>query len=536
MKKSKGLAVVLTAVFLVGSLLTGCGKSGEEATAVPTGGGQATEGAATDAGKAEGDTFGKKLTLNLGMFDVTDLDDELSAFVEQKFNVELKLTQVSWDSWAEQVNLLTASGDMPDLLVYDMKPENYGQYKKFVNEGVIRDVPVLDGTYPNLAKLRDSMPVIEPWKIDGKLYAWPKPRGENPYNLNSTQVIVYRQDWAKKLGMDQAEFTAEQVYKLAKVMKEQDPGGNGAGKTVGYGDVGWGFGYLANAFSNTPDYMKVDGKYIWTQALPEKLEGVKFLHKMYQDGVYWKDFFTAKDNDSRSLFVSGLMGVYEDNLGISSYNKLKQDFVAANPGMNPDEAFKIMTVKGTDGKMFNAEWDNYWSASLFSAKVDDEKMARLLAIMDWAVSDEGEKYFFYGMKGKDWDEADGKIEVKWPRDENGKAKAPTYNGIQLRTIAALNGDFQAVNPDVADSTKSEVLDTLKNQTEANTNLNKLDYDYAYFSGPNKDKYGNFATEKEEALKKIVVSSKDVEKDWNAWLKSMEPKVQKVLDELNGAGQ
>ncbi|MCL6456741.1 MAG: extracellular solute-binding protein [Gorillibacterium sp.] len=529
MKQRNGLVTMLAAVFLVGSMLTGCSKGGnEESTATAESTTAATAGAATTGTK----TYDKKLTLNLGMFDVTDLDDEMSKFVEEKFNVELKLTQVSWDSWAEQVNLLTASGDMPDVLVYDMKPENLGQYKKFVTEGVIRDIPVLDDKYPNLAKLRDTMPVVEPWKIDGKLYAWPKPRGENPYNLNSTQVVVYRQDWAKKLGLDKAEFTAEDVYQLAKAMKEQDPGGNGAGKTVGYGDVGWGFGYLANAFSNTPDYMKVDGKYIWTQTLPEKLEGVKFLNKMYQEGVYWKDFFTAKDNDSRSLFVSGLMGVYEDNLGIAAYNNLKKDFVTANPTLNPDEAFKIMTIKGNDGKMFNQEWDNYWSATIFSTKVDDEKMARLLDIMDWSVTDEGKNFFFYGMKGKDWDDASGKVEVKWTKDENGKAKAPTYNGIQLRTLAALNGDFQAVNPDVADSTKNEVFNMLKSQTDTNTNLVKLDYDYSYFSAPNKDKYGNFASDKEAALKKIVVSSKDVEKDWNAWLKSMEPKVQKVLDELN----
>jgi putative aldouronate transport system substrate-binding protein len=522
----------MVTVCLLSSVLAGCSKSGNDKGAESTASNsaqQSQDAAVNDTGEI---SYDNKLTLNIGIFDATDFDDELSKLIEQKFNVELNLTQIIWDSWSEQVNLMTASGDMPDVLVYDMKPENYGQYKKFVEQGVIRDIPVLDDNHPNLARLRDSMPVVDQWKIDGKLYAWPKPRGDNPYNLNSTWNFMYRQDWAKKLGMDKPEYTAQDVFELAKAMKEQDPGGNGAGKTVGYGDVGWGFGMLASAFSNTPDYMKVDGKYIWTQTLPEKLEGLKFLNKMYQDGVYWKDFFTAKDNDSRSLFVSGLMGVYGDNLGISALNKLKQDFAVANPKVNPDEAIKIMTVKGTDGKMFNDEWDNYWSASIFSTKVNDEKMNRFLDIMDWSVSEEGSKYFFYGMKGKDWDDTNGQAEVKWAKDENGKLKAPTYNGMFIRSLAALNGDFQAVNPDVQEVTRNEVLDVLKNQNDQNTNIKKLDYVYSYFSAPNKDKYGSFSDDKQTAIKKIVTSSKNVEKDWNDWMKSMEPKVQKVLDELN----
>lgn len=544
MKPRKAFTTSVVSSLLVAGLLAGCGgndgnngnagKASGDASASPA----ASTAASSSASAAGEKTYDKKLTLNLGMFDATDFDDELSAFIEQKFNVELKLTQIVWDSWSEQVNLMTASGDMPDVLVYDMKPENYGQYKKFVEQGVVRDIPVLDDKYPNLARLRDAMPVVDQWKIDGKLYAWPKPRGDNPYNMNGTWNFVYRADWAKKLGLDKEAFTAEDVYQLAKAMKEQDPGGNGAGKTVGYGDVGWGFGMLASAFSNTPEYVKgADGKYIWAETLPEKVEGLKFLNKMYQEGVYWKDFFTAKDNDARSLFVSGLLGVYGDNLGITAYNSLKKDFAVANPGVNPDDVIKTMTVKGTDGKMFNEQWDNYWSASLFSTKVNDEKMERLLDIMDWSVSPEGSKYFFYGMKGKDWDDgASGDVEVKWPKDANGKLTPPTYNGTYVRTLAALIGDFQAINPDVPQATRDEVLNRLKAQTEENTTLKKIDYKYDYFSAPNKDKYGTFANDKQEAVKKVVVGSKDVEKDWNAWLESMKPKVQKVLDELNSMPQ
>ncbi|MEK0312622.1 hypothetical protein [Cohnella sp. 56] len=536
MKKSKAMAMTLLGTALLASALSGCSKNSNADNKPAESKSAEASVQASQSAQAAGDTgaksYDKKLTLNLGIFDATDFNDDLSKYIEQQFNVDLKLTQIVWDSWSEQVNLLTASGDMPDVLVFDLKPETFGQYKKLVQQGVLRDIPVLDDSRPNLAKLRDSMPVVDQWKIDGKLYAWPKARGDNPYNMNSTMFVAYRQDWAKKLGMDKDQYTAQDVYELAKAMKEQDPGGNGAGKTIGYGDVGWGFGYLAGAFSNTPDYMKQDGKYVWTQTDPAKAEGVAFMQKMYQDGVYWKDFFTAKDNDSRSQFVSGLMGVYADNLGVAAYNQLKKDFATANPNVNPDEAIKLMKVVGSDGKMFSEQWDNYWSASIFSANVSDEKMDRLLDIMDWSASEEGSKYFFYGMKGKDWDEAGGQIELKWGKDDNGKLAPPKYNGAFLRTLALLNGDFQAVNPDVSETTRNEVLDMLKNQTEENTNLRKLDYSYQYFSAPNKDKYGSFADDKQTAIKQIVVSKKDAVQEWTAWTKSMQPKVDKVLEEMN----
>jgi len=140
------------------------------------------------------------------------------------------------------------------------------------------------------------------------------------------------------------------------------------------------------------------------------------------------------------------------------------------------------------------------------------------------------------MKGKDWDDASGQVEVKWPKDENGKLKPPVYNGTFVRTLAALSGDFQAINPDVPQVTRDEILNRLQAQTEDNTTLKHIDYKYDYFSAPNKDKYGTFKADKDEAVKKIVVSSKNVEKDWNAWLDSMKPKVQKVLDELNAMPQ
>jgi hypothetical protein len=69
--------------------------------------------------------------------------------------------------------------------------------------------------------------------------------------------------------------------------------------------------------------------------------------------------------------------------------------------------------------------------------------------------------------------------------------------------------------------------------ELNFKVKPVNYDMAFFSAPEKDKYGNFGMDAKTKLSEIIANpNADPAAEWEAWVESMMPRVQPVLDELN----
>ena len=135
-----------------------------------------------------------------------------------------------------------------------------------------------EAKWPNLAAYYQLENNVgdELMTIDGKWYAHTMLRDNPEYNFMSGMSWIYRRDWAKKLNLYQEDdiYTWDEWVELNKAFIEQDPGENGAGKTIGMGTELF---YFPNAFgvyqtSNQYGYgafSPKDGKYEWTAARPE---------------------------------------------------------------------------------------------------------------------------------------------------------------------------------------------------------------------------------------------------------------------------
>ena len=190
MGKKKRLISLFCLLAMLSAVFMGCNGSKDASSR------------ANEKGKQNENTgnMDKKLKLTIADLSEYDVEDPMYKILAKKFNVEVDPVEISWDTWEQQANTWIAGGDMPDALDYELKPEKMEILGEWADQGILKEIPSLD-KYPNMKALYDQIPEAEHLKVNGKLYAWPKLRGDNPYNSIDSKSIAYRRDWAEKVGM-----------------------------------------------------------------------------------------------------------------------------------------------------------------------------------------------------------------------------------------------------------------------------------------------------------------------------------------------
>ncbi|MFD1178922.1 extracellular solute-binding protein [Paenibacillus puldeungensis] len=546
MKFSEKWVIRFSIIVVLFSGLAGCssGNSKDASSAPPN---EATNGpASTDT--AESKRFENRVTFSATSLDLSDdgnyMDDAIYKGFDEKFNFEYKLIPLSWDNWVERDRIWINSGDMPDMMFWNFDFKDYMNYSK---QGLIKPLPKdYEQKYPNLAKalsktgLADYLKSLDP---DGRLYMVPNviyytPVTETTDLVLDAKVLYYRKDWATKLGIQIGDtITAEQLAELGKAFVAQDPGGNGAGRTIGISSQPY---QLYSAFIQTHNsfynqfYKAADGKYIWGGMEDSTLDGIKSFSNYFKQGFIDKDYYTFKGKEHYDKFDTGISGMFIDGASAANVNERYQAFAKANPGINPEEAIGLATVVGPDGK-FHGQQNilNYWAGEVFSPKLDDETFDRILSILDYIATPEGQRLIFAGVEGKDYKMEGDKLVITREKDEQGNFKYmgdmyPSYYFFYTKVV--LPDDWSAQDPSLPESIRNTAVNMFRVK-EKITNLVPPDYDVMFLSAPNKERFNVVI---DDSITQIILENKDIETAWSDWKKSVEPKVKVVLGEINGA--
>jgi len=467
-------------------------------------------------------------------------EDPIYEFISNKFNVEIHYIPVTWDNWSKKCSIWIASGDLPDILWWDLRADQYAKFVEWCQKGVFKEIPEIDDRFPNLKRVLELIPVDEKFKVDGKRYVIPHYSEYAEMEGMGGIQFYYRKDWAIKLGMDKEVFTFEDLKAFVKACIEKDPGGNGPGVTRGIVGPAWAIPdhvFMMEVSPYFASYVKIGGKYVWGATLPETLEGIKICKELYDEGIIDKRFYEVNDLDGDNLFLTGKAPVLVGGVDTVHLKEKREKFRLYNPGIDPASAVVPMKVLGPHGKTVVEEEYGFWSASSFNPKIEDEKLERILYIMDWCCTDEAGEIFNYGIRGRDWDIVNGQFKQLWEVDENGNFKKPYYmEYVSVYCHMGTNGaqfPFEK-NWSYDDKLKKDILDWVAWRKSAPHSVRKLDPELDFLVTPGKSKYGSFAQDIKDEIKRLIISSNDIEKDWNAWLKSMKPKVEPILEEINGA--
>lgn len=253
--KIKSLLVLVMVIIVTSSVFSACENSNGEQKA------DATDKKMTTTGMTEQETDGKtadtggaldkKITLSYWGFFCGDIEEGNYAqrLIEDALNIKLVTRKLH--NRREQVDLMLATGDMPDMGWFNKAHGYTCDYMHYQQE-LTRLIPVelIKKYAPSFIKTYDKFPILYKYikskEDDNQHYAL-SGHDEATENLYMA-VSFYRKDWLDKVGiipdsnvekvMDgiyaaDKGFTLDQFEEILKRFTYDDPDGNGKDDTFG---------------------------------------------------------------------------------------------------------------------------------------------------------------------------------------------------------------------------------------------------------------------------------------------------------------
>ena len=339
-------------------------------------------------------------------------------WIQEKFlkdeNVKVTFISVPRGDEIPALNNMMAAGNAPDIsFTY--------------TTSVITNYQLLGGLYdmaPNIPKLMQVLdnflgedPMLPGRRLinrqkqpNGAVYSIPARR------MNTARINTFiRKDWLDKLGLPLPQ-TTQQYYDAMVAFKEKDPGNVGKDRVipleankVAY----WNFGNLVDSFIDP----NISYKDMWVNTvadryylLPGYKEGVRFLNKMYSEGLIERDFpLYATDDEPFAHLKSGVAGSYMHN-----YDQVYRD----SPGVLRDlqanvPGAELVVIDPFQNPAGNAIKFSYDAAGLFwfipkTAKFPEAAMR----YVNWLSKFDINYFLQLGPEGIAWDMVNGIPKVK----------------------------------------------------------------------------------------------------------------------------
>ena len=422
----KKLLSILLVFMLVVSVLGACGTKngddtkdpGKEATKAPT---KAPDKEGEDVFDEPVDELPEYSEITVEIFDrgtdggKTDptnnyYTDWIKEKVLEELNIGVTFVTVSHKEKTQQLNNLMAAGTAPDICM-TYSGDLVANYRDL--GGLVELSPYIDSYLPDLKEFLGpdlALPGRDMIQRNmdsttGEIYSLPARR------MNVAQVTTFiRKDWLDKLGLG-LPTTTQEYYDALVAFKEQDPGGVGANNVVPFtmtSDVRWRASTILESFvdpnlSTEERWVNsvIDRQYL----LPGYKEGVRFLNKMYNEGLIDNQFALYKDDtDSDNLIKSGVVGsfihnwdqAYRDTPGLLrdlQENVPDAEIVSIDPFVNSAG----QTAKG----LYDAAGLNYFIPS------NCENVDGALRYINWLSKFENRYYLQIGDEGVTHEMVDG---------------------------------------------------------------------------------------------------------------------------------
>jgi len=298
MKKNLKRALVLVMAFIMLLTVAGCGGSEESASKVDV---SAPNEFPIVKEKTELTVFISKPSM------IADIEtNEFKKWYEEKTGVHINWDIASGDT-QQAINLRLASGDLPDIFwKCGFTPEEVYYHG---SQGLFIDLTELIDEHMFYFKdiLANREDIKNKITTDGAIYGLPTVL-ESAGQRCLDKMWVYK-PWLDKLGME-LPTTTDEFYNMLKAFKEQDPNGNGKADEIPlggrgiYSDTGI-EDYIMNAFTYTDTrtsriYVE-NGKVMCSATTEGYREGLRFIKKLYDEGLLLKDVFTIDRTRLTSL-------------------------------------------------------------------------------------------------------------------------------------------------------------------------------------------------------------------------------------------
>ncbi len=346
--------------------------------------------------------------------------------IQEKFNVIIEPNGLGANDGAEKVDLMIATGDFPDV-------GNYWVDKwDLWDDGIIRSFPydMIRKYMPNYTKYFDEYVPLG-WLLnrdpddDSKTITI---LGHAPATEVCTWAIGFRKDWAEKVGWAipadyeatkwstdnvertyyyDGEITMDEWVDLLKKLKTGDPDGNGKDDTIPLTGSGtwWTWSSFTGAFElnrrDAGNWLE-NGKLVEWRISENFKNFLKWANMLWANGLIDKEYATQDlrkawektgGNHPAAMMVAQVGYAFrdDDNLNRPPVNLATLDDVAAGA--------EILLSPGPTGATGHRGESVYRQVSsalgyqvYIGSQVDDNKLARIMQIIDWGFYGDDEAY------------------------------------------------------------------------------------------------------------------------------------------------
>ncbi|MBD0381397.1 extracellular solute-binding protein [Paenibacillus sedimenti] len=476
-KNRKKLLSMLVATSLMASFTVACtstGTSSNPSSASPTAaaGGAATPGAsATTTYPLKSDktlTYWGELPGNLTGVKSAHADVPFFQDWQKKTGVNLKFTAPPTNQAEQALNVMLASGELPDMIEYDWLTKFPGGPEKAIKDGYILKLnDTIDKYAPNLKKyLKENPAVDKQVKTDnGSYFTFPFIRGDD--YLRVYQGPIVRKDWLDELGLP-VPTTIDEWYTTLKAFKEK----KGATAAFAVVSVPRPFNELVNgafagAFGVTRDFFIDNGTIKFGPAEKGYKEFLATFHKWYEEGLIDKNFATADTKSMDANIASGATGATVNNAG-GGIGKWQPLITAKDPKAVLIGAPYPVLKKG-DIAMYGQKDPANSPGGMVAISAKSKNVEIAAKLLDYGYSEEGHMFFNFGTEGVSY-----KNESGYPKYTDLLLKNPDKLAPAQALSLYIRGNYNG--PFVQDKRYIEQYLALQTQRDAVTTWQKTDVD------------------------------------------------------------
>lgn len=534
---TKTMCLLVCAVFLA-SFLIGCGRQsqGNKNGAMT----ESTKQTSTDSQKEKKPASKEPVTFTVWLGEPwliptvnLKFDDPIAQKIKEKTGVTFEFLTAKSNEWQNELNIMMASGDLPDLIEHD------GSYVGKLKAGnyIIPLDDLIDKHAPNMkSRLGDAMKF---WRDldDGKIYqtktwVWNNPKYVLPIR---GPYLMMRYDILKEIGFSNLEkerssnITWDEyiliLNKVAEKFPDMIPLEIGDDIFTTYMIVRASLGEKqAISGASTSPFVYEDGaaKYIYDSKY--SLGVLSFLNNLYNKGLVDRSFMTLKLDQIRSKIASGKVFSY-----MGEGTPVGDSFQSIT-GDNEERRYTMYNLV-KDGSITRTYVNGYYISGVSSLCVTSKckNPERIVQFFDFTASEEGSMLLDAGVEGIHYtrdasgkvipDPACAKAYANWDTNFFQSTGLASYENI-FPTLAGLDAEGNA-----ADIFAQEIYTNNKWNLFDNKWWENFMYRGDYFTGvltfnPDtqqeaNDAYAKIQSYADNRIRKcIIIKPNEIEKEWN----------------------
>lgn len=257
--------------------------------------------------------------------------------------------------------------------------------------------------YPNLSQADPN--ILKALTVNGQvigIYRW---RETGRYGMS------YRTDWAEKVGITEAPKTIEDVYNMMWKFTNEDPDGNGKKDTYGLEMTKYTgpLDIMQTWFGVGNEWIEKDGQLVPVHQTEEYREALKWLRKIYDEGLIRKDWATVDSGTFSDGCKKGEAGMFIDVM--DGAKRIWNYFVTndVKSVVDPTKQASMNLVGPVENvTLATSGFNGYYLITKSGAKTEQD-VKNVLHFMDKMSDEEMITLADYGLEGVTYDIVDGQI-------------------------------------------------------------------------------------------------------------------------------